>query len=157
MLYCVRSSFGPQKTKFESSTCTIKNLSNKNENINLKMSSFLWYGNLPNRASKIKRLLARHDIHLPRASGQVLSYTSDNAMESSWSSGLPRRFVFHWIGYYYWAMPMIVCLQTKFRHWNELANFAAKFMPNFWTWKCNWQDRNKLGICTLKCDLKSTN
>jgi hypothetical protein len=40
------------------------------------MPSFLWQGNLPNRASKIKRLLARHDIHLPRASGQVLSYTS---------------------------------------------------------------------------------
>jgi hypothetical protein len=41
------------------------------------MPSFLWQGNLANRASKIKRLLARHDIHLPRASGQVLSYTSD--------------------------------------------------------------------------------
>jgi hypothetical protein len=75
MLYCLKSSFGPQKTKFESSTCTIKNLSD-NENINLKMPSFLWQGNLPNRASKIKRLFARHDIHLPRASGQVLSYTS---------------------------------------------------------------------------------
>ena len=46
------------------------------KNINLKMPSFLWQGNLPNRASKIKRSLARHDIHLPRASGQVLSYTS---------------------------------------------------------------------------------
>ena len=32
------------------------------------MSSFLWQGNLPNRASTIKRLLARHDIHLRRAS-----------------------------------------------------------------------------------------
>jgi hypothetical protein len=30
------------------------------------MPSFLWQGNLPNRASKIKRLFARHDIHLPR-------------------------------------------------------------------------------------------
>ena len=75
MLYCLRSSFGPQKN-FESSTCTINNLSD-NENINLKMPSMLWQGNLSNRASKIKRLLARHDIHLPRASGQVLSYTSD--------------------------------------------------------------------------------
>ena len=64
-----------KKTKFESSTCTIEILSD-NENINLKMPSFLWQGNLPNRASKIKRLLARHDIHLSRASGQVLSYTS---------------------------------------------------------------------------------
>jgi hypothetical protein len=63
----LRSSFGPQKTKFESSTCTIENLSD-NENINLKMPSFLWQGNFPNRASKIKRLLARHDIHLSRAS-----------------------------------------------------------------------------------------
>jgi hypothetical protein len=45
--------------------------------LNLKMPSFLWQGNLPNRASKIKRLFARHDIHLLRASGQVLSYTSD--------------------------------------------------------------------------------
>jgi hypothetical protein len=40
------------------------------------MPSFFWQGNLPNRAGKIKRSLARHDIHLPRASGQVLSYTS---------------------------------------------------------------------------------
>jgi hypothetical protein len=53
-----------------------KNLSD-NENINLKMPNFLWQGNLPNRASKIKRLLARHEFHLPRVSGQVLiSYTS---------------------------------------------------------------------------------
>jgi hypothetical protein len=50
-----------------------------NENINFKMPCFLWQGNLPNRASKIKRVLARHDIHLPQASGQVLSYTSDHA------------------------------------------------------------------------------
>jgi hypothetical protein len=31
-----------------------------NENINLKMPSFLWQGNLLNRESKMKRLLARH-------------------------------------------------------------------------------------------------
>jgi hypothetical protein len=37
----------------------------------------LWQGNLPNRASKTKCLLARHDIHLPPASGQVLSFTSE--------------------------------------------------------------------------------
>jgi hypothetical protein len=30
-----------------------------NENINLKMPSFLWQGDLPNQASKTKRLLAR--------------------------------------------------------------------------------------------------
>ena len=47
-----------------------------NKNINLKMPRFLWQGNLPNWASKIKRLLARHEFHLPRASGQVFSYTS---------------------------------------------------------------------------------
>jgi hypothetical protein len=41
-----------------------KNLSD-NENINLKTPSFLWQGILPNGASKIKRLLARHDINLP--------------------------------------------------------------------------------------------
>jgi hypothetical protein len=40
------------------------------------MPRFLWQGNLPNRASKIKRLLARHEFRLPRGSGQVLSYTS---------------------------------------------------------------------------------
>ena len=56
-----------KKTKFESSINSTSD----------KMPSFLWQGNLPNRASKIKRLLARHDIHLPRASGKVLSYTSD--------------------------------------------------------------------------------
>jgi hypothetical protein len=32
--------------------------------------------NLPNRASKIKRLLAHHDVGLPLGSGQVLSCTS---------------------------------------------------------------------------------
>jgi hypothetical protein len=42
--------------KIESSTCTIKNVSNS-ENINIEMPSFLWQGNLPNRTSKIKRLL----------------------------------------------------------------------------------------------------
>ena len=64
----VITSFGPQKTKFELSTCAIKSLS---DNINLKIPSILWQGN---RASKIKRLLAGYDIHLPC---QVLiSYTS---------------------------------------------------------------------------------
>jgi hypothetical protein len=65
MFNCLRSGFGlwPTKNKkYESSICTIKNLSD-NEN----MASFLWQGNLLNRTSKIKRLLARHDIHLPRA------------------------------------------------------------------------------------------
>jgi hypothetical protein len=65
-----------KKTKFESSTCIIKKLSN-NENINLKMPSFLWPGKLPNRASKIKRLLARHDIYLPRASVKLHPWDSE--------------------------------------------------------------------------------
>jgi hypothetical protein len=71
-----------KKTKFESSTCTIEILSD-NENINLKMPSFLWQGNLPNRASKIKRLLA----------GQVFSYTSVIA-KSSFASHCSYYFTF---------------------------------------------------------------
>jgi hypothetical protein len=55
--------------KIESSSYSIKNISD-NENINLKMPSFLRQGNLPNRASKIKHLLARHDIHLPGQAGK---------------------------------------------------------------------------------------
>ena len=46
------------------------------------MPSFLWQCHLPKRASKIKRLLARHDIHLRQASGQVLSYTSAKSLEN---------------------------------------------------------------------------
>jgi hypothetical protein len=71
MLYCLRSSFGPQKKNLNQ-VHALKNIYKHK----LKMPSFLWQGNLPNRASKIKCLLARHDIHLPQASGQVLSYTS---------------------------------------------------------------------------------
>ena len=41
------------------------------------MPSFLWQDNLPSRAGKIKCLLACHDIQVPWASGQVLSYTSE--------------------------------------------------------------------------------
>ena len=37
----------------------------------------MWQGNLPNRASKTNSLLAGDDIHLRRASGQLLSYTSE--------------------------------------------------------------------------------
>jgi hypothetical protein len=47
------------------------------DNENIKMPTFLWQGNLPNRASKTNSLLAGDDIHLRRASGQVLSYTSE--------------------------------------------------------------------------------
>ena len=61
-----RSSFDPQKKLNQVHAC-IKTFSD-NENINLKMPSFLWQGNLLNRASKRKCLLARRDIHMPRAS-----------------------------------------------------------------------------------------
>ena len=94
MLYCLRSSFGPQKTKFESSPCTIKQNISDNENINLKMPCFLWQGNLHNRASKIKCLLARHDIHFP---GTIKQNISDNEninlkMPSFlWQGNLPNR------------------------------------------------------------------
>ena len=47
------------------------------DNENIKMPTFLWQGNLPNRASITNSLLAGDDIHLRRASGQVLSYTSE--------------------------------------------------------------------------------
>jgi hypothetical protein len=47
------------------------------DNENIKMPILLWQGNLPNRASKTNSLLAGDDIHLRRASGQVLSYTSE--------------------------------------------------------------------------------
>jgi hypothetical protein len=47
-------------------------------------------------------------------------------------------------------------IQTKFKHWNVLANFVAKFAPNFQTWKRNWQVCNELGTRVLKSDLKST-
>jgi hypothetical protein len=44
------------------------------DNENIKMPTFLWQGN---RASKTNSLLAGDDIHWRRASGQVLSYTSE--------------------------------------------------------------------------------
>jgi hypothetical protein len=47
-----------------------KKIMSGTENINLKTPSFLWQGNFPNQASKKKRLLARRDIHLRRASGK---------------------------------------------------------------------------------------
>jgi hypothetical protein len=47
------------------------------DNENIKRPTFLWQGNLPNWARKTNSLLAGDDIHLRRASGQVLSYTSE--------------------------------------------------------------------------------
>ena len=51
---------------------------------------------------------------------------------------------------------MNICLQSKFELWNELANFVAKFPPNFRIWKRNWQVDNKLGNRALKSNMKST-
>ena len=42
-----------------------------------------------------------------------------------------------------------------FKHWNVLANFVAKFAPNFRAWKRSWQVCNELGTRALKSDLKS--
>jgi hypothetical protein len=67
----------PTKKTTESSTCTIKNLSD-NENIHLKMPSLLWQGDLPNRASKIKQLDLPVMIFICPV--QVLSYTSALAL-----------------------------------------------------------------------------
>ena len=53
------------------------------------MPSFLRQGNLPNRASKIKRLLARHDIHLPRASELTSNFRSGEGMDVFWNNPLP--------------------------------------------------------------------
>ena len=46
--------------------------------------------------------------------------------------------------------------QSSNTEMNWQINFVAKFVPNFRTWKHNWQVRNKLGNRTLKSDLKST-
>jgi hypothetical protein len=62
----------PQKNKIWIKYMHYKKIISDNENINLKMPSFLRQSN----SSKIKHFLARHDIHLPWARGQVLSYTS---------------------------------------------------------------------------------
>ena len=72
-------------------------------------------------------------------------------MESSWSS-----LYFIELAIIYLFLSMNICLQTKFKHWNELVNFVAKFAPNFRARKHNWQLRNELGNCSLKSELKST-
>jgi hypothetical protein len=74
----------------------------------------------------------------------IVQVEINNWMESSWPSGLPSRFVFHWIS---WLLLfcMNICFHIKFKHWDELAKFVAKFAPNFRTWKRNWQVRNELG------------
>jgi hypothetical protein len=55
------------------------------------MPSFLWEGNLPNGASKIKQLLAHHDIHLPQAN---VSYTSPLFLDSKKLEVFPSCLVY---------------------------------------------------------------
>jgi hypothetical protein len=78
----------------------------------------------------------------------IIQVESNNSMESSWSSGLPRRFVFHWIGYYYWVgtfvykrssnieMNLQTLLQSS-RPISELENVIGNFATNLGTahWK----------------------
>jgi hypothetical protein len=86
----------------------------------------------------------------------IVQVEINNSMESSnWSSVLYQE------GLYFIELVIIIeyqhlFIQTKFKHWNELANFFAKFAPNFRTCKHNWQVRNELGNRALKNDLKST-
>jgi hypothetical protein len=81
----------------------------------------------------------------------IVQVEINNSMESSWSSGLPRRFVFHWIGYYYWVWRFVykrssnieMYLRTLLRSSRpifKLGNVIGKFATN-------------LGPA---CDLKST-
>ena len=81
----------------------------------------------------------------------IVQVEINNSMESSWSSGLPRRFVFHWIGYYYWVSTFVykrnsnieMNLRTFLRSSrpiSELANIIGKFATNLGTahWKMTW-------------------
>jgi hypothetical protein len=86
----------------------------------------------------------------------IVQVEINNSMQSSWSSGQWATkkvcISLNWL----LLLSMNICLQMKFKHLNELANFVAKFAPNFRTWKRNWQVRNKLGNRALKSNLKST-
>jgi hypothetical protein len=52
----------------------------------------------------------------------IVQVEINNSMESSWSSGLPRRFVFHWIGYYYWVWTFV---------YKRSSNIEMKFRAQF--------------------------
>jgi hypothetical protein len=73
----------------------------------------------------------------------------NNSMQSSWSSGLPGRFVFHWIGYYHWVWTFVykrssnieMNLQTLLRSSrpiSELGNVIGKFATNLGTHVEKW-------------------
>jgi hypothetical protein len=49
---------------------------------------------------------------------------------------------------------MNICLQTKFKHWNELANLVPKFMPNFQLGNVIGKFATNLGLVRWK--VKST-
>jgi hypothetical protein len=81
----------------------------------------------------------------------IIQVELNNSMESSWSSGLPRRFVFHWIGYYYWVWTFVykrssnieMNLRTLLRSSRpipELGNVIGKFATNLGNarWKVTW-------------------
>jgi hypothetical protein len=52
----------------------------------------------------------------------IVQVEINNSMESSWSSGLPRRFVFHWIGYHYWVWTFV---------YKRSSNIEMKFRAQF--------------------------
>jgi hypothetical protein len=52
----------------------------------------------------------------------IVQVEINNSMESSWSSGLPRRFVFYWIGYYYWVWTFV---------YKRSSNIEMKFRAQF--------------------------
>jgi hypothetical protein len=81
----------------------------------------------------------------------IVQVEINNSMESSWSSGLPRRFVFHWIGYYYRVWTFVykrssnieMNLRTLLRSSRpifKLGNVIGKFATNPRTarWKVTW-------------------
>jgi hypothetical protein len=73
----------------------------------------------------------------------IVQVEINNSTERSWSSGLPRRFLFHWIGYYYWVWTFVIVykrssniemylrtLLRSSRPISELGNVIGKFATN---------------------------
>jgi hypothetical protein len=72
----------------------------------------------------------------------IVQVEINNSMESSWFSGLPRRFVFHWIGCYCWVWTFVykrssnieMYLRTLWRSSHpifKLGNVIGKFATNW--------------------------
>jgi hypothetical protein len=110
-------------------------------------------------SSQIGRELRNKVRNYIEMSFQCLNYCKqmfivriNNSMESSWSIRLPRRFVFHWIGHYYWVWTFDVykrssnlemnlrTLMRSSRPISEIGNVFGKFATNFGTalWKVTW-------------------